>query len=97
LKKFSLNEKYYVFWKVLRFCGNWTYYIPNLVLRHIFQVNWNTIFSNIWFIRITSKNKWGIDTAVKEMETAFGSVSVNRGKLQKYDQIFGIAADIYGS
>ena len=35
-------------------------------------------------LMITSKNKCDIDTAVKEMETGFGSVSVNRGKLQNY-------------
>eukprot|EP01042_Synura_sphagnicola_P036291 gene36291-biopygen592 len=29
----------------------------------------------------TRENKWDIDTAVKQLETAFGSVSVNRGKL----------------
>ena len=31
-----------------------------------------------------SKNEWDIGAAVKELDTAFGSVSVNRGKLQNY-------------
>ena len=46
--------------------------------------NQTTICVHVDDLMITSKNKWDIDTAVKELETAFGSVSVNRGKVQNY-------------
>ena len=71
--------------------------------------NQTTICVHVDDLMITSKNRWDIDTAVKELETAFGSVSVNRGKLHnyigmvfdfthcEYDQICRGAAAIYGS
>ena len=38
-KKILLNEKYYVFWKVLRFCGNGTYWRFELEDSYPFSIN----------------------------------------------------------
>jgi len=54
------------------------------VFNRLREDNQTTIFVYVDDLMIASKNKWDIDTAVNELETAFGSVSVNRGKLQNY-------------
>ena len=56
----------------------------SFVSNRLREDNQTTICVHVVDLMITSKNKWDIDTAVKELKTAFGSVSVNRGKLQNY-------------